>query len=586
MCGITGVYHFDKSRSVDSNILKKMTDLIQHRGPDGKGYYTNMNIGLGHRRLSVIDLDTGDQPIFSDDMQKCLIFNGEIYNYVELRNELIDKGYVFRTTSDTEVVLKAYEEWGVDCQLKFNGMWAFIISDSKNQNLFISRDRMGIKPLYYKMSTSSVYFSSEIKSFNAVCKLKIDKYEAWDRLVFGPLFGEKTIYKDVYELLPGKYMLVNGNSVKTHTYFDLKSTFQEGKKKYNLKHIEHLIQDSIKLRLMSDVSIGTINSGGLDSSFISAIATGIYKDKLKTFSVAPQRINGEILSGDESFYAERVASLINSDHKTVRYDQNEFIKDIPTTAYYNDNIVFHSNSIPLSFMMKEIKQTYSTTVVLGGEGADEIFRGYSINKFANFYYKAPSIFKKNILKYFDRKIVNLKMVNKFFPDVSLYLKLSIARNSHIDFETANELLGIKGRPSLERIKQINSASELDSINQLIYYEQTNYLKGLLHRVDRMSMRASVEARVPFLDHRIVEYVNSISYKSKSSILESSVKKILKKIASKHVDKQIIKRKKYGFSSPIEAYKLELENDLGALSLDLKGLTSQELFVIDSYLKHL
>lgn len=184
-------------------------------------------------------------------------------------------------------------------------------------------------------------------------------------------------------------------------------------RKYDLEHIEYLLKDSIKLRLISDVSIGTINSGGLDSSFISAIATDLYNDKLKTFSVAPQKINGKIIPGDESFYAERVALLINSDHRTIRFDQNEFIKDIDSSAYYNDDIIYHSNSIPLSFMMREIKQKHKTTVVLGGEGADEIFRGYSINKFSNLYYQAPHIFKNYILKYFEHRITNLKMVNDF-----------------------------------------------------------------------------------------------------------------------------------------------------------------------------
>ena len=582
MCGITGIYHFNKSRKIDRTVLQRMTDKLEHRGPDGEGFIVNDNVGLGHRRLSIIDIGNGDQPIFSEDGNKCIVFNGEIYNYLEIRQDLSDIGYNFTTDSDTEVLLKAYEEWGVDCLEKLNGMWSFIILDIITERLFVSRDRVGIKPLYYMRYDDSIYFSSEIKSFTEVCDLSIDKYEAWDRLVLGPLFSEKTMYENVFELLPGTYMEVDANKVATFTFWSLFKTLGANKTKFDLAKIDGLLKDSVKLRLVSDVPLGTINSGGLDSSLISALTTREYKGKLRSFSVAPEKIGDDILPGDESFYAEKVAVLIDSEHETLRYTGDKLLGELKSATYYNDDILFHSNSIPLALMFHEIKKTHKIKVVLGGEGADEIFRGYSVNKFAFIYSKTPVFLKKLILKYFQFKIANYRFSDELFPDVSVFLKLAISRNAHLKPSEADKLLGIKGKPSRERFHQIELSSSLDTMNQLVYYEQANYLKALLHRVDRMSMKGSVEARVPFLDHRIIEYVNSIHHSKKSSLTEASVKKILKNISKEYLDGFIIRRKKYGFASPLNRFREELHNNITDQALDFDKLSSQELFVINSY----
>ena len=222
MCGITGILHFNKERFVDQSILKDMTDVIVHRGPDGEGYFIDKNIGLGHRRLSIIDLQTGDQPMFNETKSIAIVFNGEIYNYIEIRSELINLGYKFRTTSDTEVILKAYEKWGINCQKKFNGMWAFAIWDSKKQELFLSRDRIGEKPLHYSLSDNSLIFGSEMKSifkYGVPQKHDFSLLELY--LVLTNIPEPYTFYKDIYKLKAGHFLHVKDRRVSINQYWDL-----------------------------------------------------------------------------------------------------------------------------------------------------------------------------------------------------------------------------------------------------------------------------------------------------------------------------------------------------------------------------
>ena len=589
MCGIAGVLNFDRQNNVDQELVHKLKDSIHHRGPDANGVFIEKNVGLAHTRLSIIDLNSGDQPMYSYDNQCVLVFNGEIYNYLELKDELVKLGHQFLTASDTEVILNSYLQWGTDCLNKFNGEWAIALWDKRDNSLFVSRDRYGIKPLYFWKENDRLTFSSEIKTFTTIGNFQLDADELWDLLVLGPKPGGKTYLKGIEELLPGTFMQISDGNVSIKEYYRLEDSLQNETSKVDFEEIESLLIDSVRKRLMSDVKIGTINSGGLDSSLVSKIACDYHEEQLNTFSVAPEKVKDEVLVGDESQYAEYLAEKIKSNHRTFRYSKTNYIQQIEERLFDNDGVLYHPNSIPLSYMFKKIKNEHNIKVVLGGEGADEVFRGYAINKVANLHRLVEHVpivnglFKKMITK----KYPNLQNSFNTFKNSPFPPHLSFERNMQIDAGIANDLLGIKGKPSDDRLRLIDKMNGLNPQNQLILYEQKCYLSALLQRVDRSSMRWGIEARVPFLDHRLVNHMNSIKSSLKSGINEASQKKILKKIALKHIDPYIVNRKKYGFSSPIDTYQNELNHRIKEYmpdsSLAIDTFSSQSTFLVYNYM---
>lgn len=289
MCGIAGIFHFDSSRSVNELLLKKMTNCLSHRGPDGEGFFIKDSIGLGHRRLTIIDLSTGDQPMFNEDKSIAIIFNGEIYNYVELKDELKKLGCKFFTNSDTEVIIRAYQTWGVDCQNKLNGMWAFALWDERKNQLFISRDRIGEKPLFYSVHDNTFLLGSEIKSILAYGIPKIPNLELTELyLTLGYIPAPYTFYKNISKLRAGHYLIVSPNSVQEKKYWDLPE-IDEGNmisdKKTVNETFENLLKDSVKIRMRSDVPFGAFLSGGLDSASIVALMSEISREKVQTFTI-------------------------------------------------------------------------------------------------------------------------------------------------------------------------------------------------------------------------------------------------------------------------------------------------------------
>lgn len=549
MCGIAGIYYKtdpdpDREKTV-LNLLKP----INYRGPDNTGTITSNKICLGHLRLSIIDLSAeANQPMFSFSKNGLIIvFNGEIYNYIELRSRLLPK-YDFRTSSDTEVILNAYLEWGENCVKEFNGMWAFAIYDSLQNKLFCSRDRFGIKPFYYYHDKNRFVFASEIKCFrnlnNFVFSENISAIA--DNLIYGPLSFGQTQINDIYELESGTNLTLENNSLHRTKYFSLENTFDNQTPRYDLGHIEYLIGDSVKLRLRSDVPVATLNSGGLDSSLLSAIAKK-NKPDLRTFSVAPEKLNGIEQVGDESRFAQYLAEYIKSEIHTLRYSETEFKEILNYTVYLNDGELYHSNSVPLYLLFKEIKKQ-GITVVLSGEGADEVFRGYSSNYRFLLSGLLPKIVFLELLKkrikgkeyftqHFDNYRSSVSMINSLYVEKNKVLK---------HFNTGYEIL-----PERKELFYIMNNLSPESANT--YFEQKTYLSGLLRRLDRMSMANSIESRVPFLDYRIVEYMNKIPLNKKIGLTQNSVKLILKKIAKSYIPVSIINRVKQGFSTPVHHY---------------------------------
>jgi asparagine synthase (glutamine-hydrolysing) len=586
MCGITGIFNFDKQKPVDLPLLEYLSSSIKHRGPDANGKFVKDNIGLAHRRLSIIDLTNGSQPMNDIQNQINIVFNGEIYNYKDLRDELEKLGYKFRTESDTEVIIYSFKHWGVNCFGRLNGEWAIAIWDEKTKKLTVCRDRYGIKPLYFSYDENQFLFSSEIKSFYELPTISVDKYMMWDQLVFGPIDGGKTFLKNVEVLMPGHYLEIDVKGVNQGEYYRLEDSLRESSFTPDYDEIDYLLADSVERRLMSDVKLATINSGGLDSSLISSIAKQKLSGKLYTFSTAPEMENGLKLHGDESEYADFLGEFIGSNHNTIRYSRDSFIDEIEAAVYFNDSLLYHSNSIPLSRMFNSIKNDFGVTVALGGEGADEVFRGYSVNVFSGLARKSRIYYLdkafSQLLKY---KYPKISLVAELIPDISIFASLSVAQNMFLNPNVADKLLGIKGHISEDRLLLIERMKQLPLENQTIYYEQKCYLYGLLQRADRMAMRWGLETRVPFLDHRLVNKLNGIHPIKKSGLTDRNLKKILKSIGKKYVPESIVSRKKFGFASPLAAYSNNILTQIDKSIIEdipHNKLSPQDVFIIYNY----
>ena len=582
MCGIAGIYCLESDRqTLEPKEIKNLISPISHRGLDGKGIYNDKRIGLGHRRLSIIDLEFGNQPMLSKDGNFIIVFNGEVYNYLEIKQTLKKKGHIFITNSDTEVVLKSYIEWGANCVSYFNGMWALAIYDKNKNKLFCSRDRMGIKPFYYTSYMGKFIFASELKAFYNIKKFKItlEKQVLWDHFVFGPKSGGETYLKGVFELSPGMNITIDKNKIKEEEYFNLSETFENQSERVNLDEIEELLISAINLRLRTDVPLATINSGGIDSSLISAIAKNSI-NKLKTYSTAPFTLKNKTLPGDESFYAELLSKHIQSDHKTIRYSKEDFFSSLEESIRTNDGELYHSNSVLMNRLFCQIKKD-GVSVVLGGEGADEIFGGYYSNRLLHLCRMTGNFIG-------DKVIFSKYSSKKFIKKISTDTKrvIPFLRSNYLSPEKANHFLDIKGEIHPDRSNLIKTMNKMSPGNALSYYEQRIYLSGLLRRADRMSMANQVELRVPFLDHRLVIKLNSIKYNLKSGITQTSEKKILKVIAKNYLPIDIIKRKKYGFGSPLSTYRENLINRLDHTLLNgenINNFSVDELWLLNSIL---
>lgn len=588
MCGIAGIYNYNIYNNVDQDSIRQLTKRIEHRGPDSTGYFINGNIALGHARLAIIDIENGVQPFYNEDKSLILVYNGEIYNYLELKSELVKLGCKFITDSDTEVVLKAYAIWGAKCLNKFNGMWSFAIWDERKRELFLSRDRMGIKPLYFIRNNDSFSFCSEIKGLLPETNMEIDRLELWDSLVMGPKHGGRTIYKNIIELYPGSYARITENRVSFNEYFKLEDTLGLERTKFSIETVENLLLDSIRIRLVSDVRLGTLNSGGLDSSLISSIASKISPNEIHTFSISPNLINNISQPGDESEFANLLSKYLNTSHNTIRYSQFELIDDLKESTFYNDSFLYHSNSVALGFLFRAIKNEYDTTVVLGGEGADEIFRGYSNNRVLNLYRVIKNIpviegYVRN--KYFNKR----RDLNWMVADQPYIVGESIKRNTFLNSDIVAKLISVKPEITEDRHWLFEKMSSLPHYDQSIFYEQKTYLVGLLQRVDRMSMRMGVEARVPFLDYRLVNYMNSFHFSVKSGITHKSVKKILKKISYKYLPHEIIERRKQGFATPTRKYKdvflKKISDDFNINDKQLEDLSPDSIYLLYNFYLH-
>ena len=564
MCGITGILHFDTRQKVNKKLLKKMTDTLQHRGPDGEGFFVKDNIGLGHRRLSIIDLDTGAQPMFNDDGSIALVFNGEIYNYIELRDELKKLGHVFNTPSDTEVIIRAYEQWGYECQNKFNGMWAFALWDGKKQKLFISRDRIGEKPLYYAQYDNTLIFASEIKALFAYGIPRQPRLELMEiYAVFKNIPAPYTFFNSVFKLMPGGYLLAGKEGIHEHSYWDM-PVLDEGnllqEKRLVYEQFENLFEDAVKIRMRSDVPFGAFLSGGLDSASIVATMAGISAYPVKTFTIGYQE-----KEFDESHLAGLVAKAFHTDHKPGIVTPDSFEETVKKIVFHYDEPFGDSSAIPTGYVSRFASR--HVKMVLTGDGGDEALSGYPAYqgvKFAGKYQQLPEFSHKIIQSLF-------KTGTQFAPGKFRY-KLNrynhLLQNSLEPFNT--RLLNKRAKPDYDLIKSLISPDikvypardYLDDFMKKCTYKDEFYRQmyfnykfdlpnDYLVKVDRMSMAWSLETRLPFLDFRLIEFLAGVDKKVKMQGWEK--KSILRHTIAKKLPRELLSAPKKGFRVPVREW---------------------------------
>ena len=540
MCGISVIYNKNPDSSVDKIILKKINDKIKHRGPDGEGFYFHKNIGMGHRRLSIIDLSkNADQPMKFDDI--ILTYNGEIYNYLEIKNELIKKGHKFQTKSDSEVIIRAYKEWSFDCVNKFNGMWAFCIYDLSNNKLFLSRDRFGIKPLYYFENESSIFFGSEIKQFvELIDKPIVNKKILYEYLFLNQLnHTNETFFEKIYSLPQSCSMIIDivENKKKIIRYYDIERENTITKE----KDFKKVIKNSIRFRLRSDVTVGTCLSGGLDSSYIASEASLLNKNK-NFIAVTGQSLDK---NNDESDIAKIVVNRFDLNWHCEKTDAIEFTDHIDKIIYYQDE-PFTNPSIAMQYFVLKKSREAGCKVMLDGQGGDEILLGYE-RYFISYLNQISNFFK--FLKTFRELTKKSKLNIKTLFYYNIYFKFSLfkkyflrLKNRHIKSQKFKYV-------SMENLNSFNKSSKDIFMLQKneIYKIQ---LPKLLKFEDRNSMANSIEARVPFLDHNVVEA--ALNLPTGLKINKGWSKYILRKMLSNMNLKKIAwRKKKFGFESPIE-----------------------------------
>ncbi|MGB1262269.1 MAG: asparagine synthase (glutamine-hydrolyzing) [Cognaticolwellia sp.] len=573
MCGILATLG-DVSKTISREEFDLALSLQSHRGPDDMGFDEFHGNKLGHTRLSIMDLSTsGHQPMYSDSKDVAIIFNGEIYNFQELKQALTKAGITFNSQSDTEVLLKLYLQLGIGCIQQLIGMFAFIIVDKRpaHQCTYVVRDRLGIKPLFYFNPGNGYIFSSEVKSILALAKqpFSLNKRTVSSYLSYRYSILDETFFDGIQNLTPGNYLHITESGTTQHRYWNLADHVSENEDKgeqYYLDKLDELLHSSIKYRMISDVPFGAYLSGGVDSSLVTAIMSKYTDEPLKTYTI------GFSEAGYNEFdFADTVAKIYNTDHKAINIDVNDYFNTLNTLINYKDAPLAVPNEVPLYLMSKELKK--DITVVLSGEGADEIFAGYGRIFRAADDYQNQHALKSNIAtaEQFEKKYGAANFahdIEHFIYNYS-YTKPALKHgllSKKIDWQAIENKLNQKFIDSFDEVPNA------DYLTKMMYTFETVHLQGLLSRIDTTTMATSVEARVPFVDHRLVEFAFTIPNKYKlkwnsandqqqaknkisDDISETHdiPKYILKKVSEKYLPDEVLYRKKMGFPVPLDKW---------------------------------
>lgn len=598
MCGFVGVLNLD-GRPVVADKLIQMRDILYHRGPDDAGLYVDGNIGLGFRRLSIIDLASGHQPMSNDDDTVWIVFNGEIYNFVELREDLQKKGYKFKTKSDTEVIIRLYEEYGDECMRYLNGMFAFVIWDKRRGELLAVRDRVGIKPFYYYLDDRRFIFGSEIKAIiEDRSVIREPNYEAiMEYLSFMYTTDEKTFFRNIKKLMPGFYMKIAKGQVAIRQYWDLKFDYASKSENQFAEELSSLMEDAVRIHLRSDVPLGCHLSGGLDSSTVTCLAARNLPHPIKTFS-------GKFAESefyDETYYARLVSRAAGTEYLEVTPTWECFAQSMAKIAWHMDEPCVGPGIFPQSRVCRLAAD--NVKVVLGGQGGDEIFAGYPRYFMTLDNVKDNGTGQTAVSQLGSRSLTqkvagNWAFVLNYARQHGVMTTLRKIWN-HARQEPAGleeywkkiSMSMMQDSPIFSAdLRQKFTAYDMDSpffrylrldntddiLDKILYHDFKLYLPGLLQVEDRTSMSVSLESRVPVLDYRVVEYAATIPSYLKVKKLEP--KYIFKRAVSNIIPREVLQRKdKKGFPTPINVwFKKQLLSYLEGILLD-KSARERGLF---------
>jgi asparagine synthase (glutamine-hydrolysing) len=589
MCGICGKLNFDRREPVSRSLLRRMTDSLVHRGPDGSGEFVSGPIALGHRRLSIIDLDTGAQPMANEDGSVQVVFNGEIYNFAELRRELIAKGHRFRSSSDTEVIVHLYEDIGADCVKRLQGMFAFALWDGLRRRLLLARDRVGIKPLYYANTGRSLVFASEVKAVltDPSIRRQVDP-AAIDRfLTYYYLPGNETAISGIRKLEPGHYLVVEGNGrARNESYWDL--SFSAPLLRQSLaqsaEQLHRLLDHTVRDHLISDVPVGVLLSGGVDSTGVLHFASRHAAQQLHTFTMG---FAGTAVQ-DERPYARLASRSYATVHHDTSMSAEEFRNLLPLYVWHMEEPVCEPPAIAL-FLVANLARSAGVKVLLSGEGGDEAFAGYQNyrNLAALEAIKAGLGPARSLMapafgalasagwsrgRHY-RELVALAVPDYYLsrtasPDTPFNrLKETLYRGGQLNGVHA-------GSSALPTRRLFEAVTNHPILNQLLYVDTKTWLPDdLLVKADKMAMAASVELRVPLLDHRVLEFAASLPAHHK--VMGWETKRVLKKALAPHVPEPILRRRKAGFPIPYDQWmRHDLRDYIHDTLLDPTSFTTE------------
>ena len=559
MCGITGIYGMSSGQS--SSSIRLMNNAISHRGPDDEGYYVDEQVALGHRRLAIIDLSpAGHQPMHSNDGNLEIAFNGEIYNFNDVKKLLT--GYAFKSGSDTEVILAAYQQWGKDCLHHLNGMFAFAIWDKAKQELFIARDRLGIKPVYYFSKDKMFLFSSEIRALlqSGIVPRKINRKVIHEYFTYQTIHAPQTFINNVFMLMPGHCMTINTSGINIERYWHIveNTDFSSSGKSYRevCEDINKLFFDAVNRRLISDVPFGAFLSGGIDSSAVVGAMSRIHTQPVKTFTIAFDESDFS-----EAKFAKLIADKFKTDHHEFLLKPEDFLNQLPEAM----NALDHpSGDGPNSYIVSKITRQAGVTMALSGLGGDELFAGYPVFKRTELLYQKSWLWKLplplrqllgKLITALKKDTASIKLQQLLLsPDASLQYSFPVSRQisnaqqlSLFIEEKFNGIDAVK-----EIIKELNKSSAgLPLFSQVSAAEISSYMHNVLLRdTDQMSMAVALEVRVPFLDYKLVEYVMGVNDEYKNPVYP---KKLLVDSLGDLLPDEVVHRKKMGFVFPWERW---------------------------------
>ena len=551
MCGIAGFLYRDAERPPDEVLLARMSELIRHRGPDDVGTFVGRGIGLAHRRLSIIDLATGHQPMHDDARQRTIVYNGEIYNFREVRERLESRGVRFTTSCDTEVLLKAAEFGDPAWLEQMNGMFAFALWDARSRTLLLGRDRLGVKPLYYTMLDGEIAFASEIKPL--LTHPRVRREPAFDRiaehLAFRTLGATDTLFAGIQQVPPGHVLTISQSDFVPR----IAPFWREGEGRRIADYVDpalspedqlqDLLSRAVRYRLISDVPVGSFNSGGVDSSLNSAIMRSLTEGEMHTFSVGFEEPDY-----DETLYANRVAAQLGTRHHTLVVNEDEYVRNIERTLWHLEEPINHAHTVQLLLLSRLAKE--HVTVALTGEGADEVFGGYprlQMPAVAHALRFVPRVLSSGMLEL--GRVARSRKLVKLFENAGDVRRSMIEGARYVPRQDLERISATRERyPVREAMYERARQRSSSVVDQALWFDQRTYLPGLLVRLDKTSMASGLECRVPFLDFNVVEWSQHLDARWK--IRPGVTKYLVKKVAERWLPKDIVHRRKVGFGTPI------------------------------------